>query len=102
MRIMSRRTSSRLEEITGVLVAPDGGLYVSGSGVNTRLIIVTIVLTAGAEGPTIYSKRATCEAWMDAGTDIVVEQAADQLVVKDSSPKTQKPRTVGSTSPVLA
>jgi hypothetical protein len=60
-----------------------------GSGVNTKLILVTMVLTAGPGGPTIYDKRATCEAWMDAGTDIVVEQAADQLVVKDSSPQTQ-------------
>jgi hypothetical protein len=50
---------------------------------------VTIIFTAGAGGPPVYDKRATCEAWMEAGAEIIVEQVSDQLVVRDSSPKTQ-------------
>jgi hypothetical protein len=52
-----------------------------GSGVNIKLILVTVILTNGKGGPTAYDKRATCEAWINAGTDIVVEEAAGQPVV---------------------
>ena len=55
-----------------------------GYGDKARSNEVTVVLTVGEDGPTIYAKTATCDQWLDADATFVIRESGGDLAVSDN------------------
>lgn len=57
-----------------------------GYGENSRNRRVTVSLTEGLKGQTIYEKTASCFEWQDANATFIIKQIDGEFVVTDSLP----------------